>query len=193
MDIGACVNGEVDRTSLLPDDLQELSLADAGELKLVYQPVDIKALVEETVAAARAKAEANGINLSAALPRGLTPTNIDSYRIKQVLNNLLENAIAHTGQKGSVTATAQRQADEIIISVTDTGEGISAQDLPNIFERFYRVDKSRARSTGGSGLGLTIARRLVEAHGGHIWPKVSRAGVPPFLLRYRSVKDENPK
>jgi signal transduction histidine kinase len=155
--------------SRLVDDLQELSLADAGELKLVYQPVDIKALIEETVAAARAKAEAKGINLSAAPPRGLAPTNIDAYRIKQVLNNLLENAIAHTGREGRVTVTARSQADDIIISVADTGEGISAQDLPNIFERFYRVDKSRARSTGGSGLGLTIARRLVEAHGGRIW------------------------
>jgi signal transduction histidine kinase len=155
--------------SRLVDDLQELSLADAGELKLVYQPEDISTLINESVAAVRTKAAAKNITMSAELQAELPQANIDSHRIKQVLNNLLENAIAHTGRQGSVTVTARRQVKDITVSVADTGEGISAQDLPNIFERFYRADKSRARSTGGSGLGLTIARRLVEAHGGRIW------------------------
>jgi signal transduction histidine kinase len=155
--------------SRLVDDLQELSLADAGELKLTCQPADISTLIEETVAAVRAKADAKRITLSASSPRGLPSANIDVYRIRQVINNLLENAIAHTDPEGSITVMARRQANDIIISVADNGEGISAGDLPKIFERFYRADKSRARSTGGSGLGLTIARRLVEAHGGRIW------------------------
>jgi signal transduction histidine kinase len=155
--------------SRLVDDLQELSLADASELKLVYQPEDISTLINESVAAVRTKAAAKNITMSAELQAELPQANIDSHRIKQVLDNLLENAIAHTGREGSVTVTARRQAKDITVSVADTGEGISAQDLPNIFERFYRADKSRARSTGGSGLGLTIARRLVEAHGGRIW------------------------
>jgi signal transduction histidine kinase len=155
--------------SQLVSELQELSLADAGELKLTYQPEDITTLIEEAVTAARTQAKAKKIKLSTAFTADLPKVNIDAYRIRQVLNNLLANAIAHTGRQGSITVRAQRKADEAIISMTDTGEGISAADLPNIFERFYRVDKSRARSTGGSGLGLTIAKRLVEAHGGRIW------------------------
>jgi signal transduction histidine kinase len=94
--------------------------------------------------------------------------NIDSYQISQVLRNLLDNAVAHTAKGDSITVTAEQQGKWIEVAVTDTGEGIPAEDLPNIFERFYRVDKSRARATGGSGLGLTIAKRLVEAHGGQI-------------------------
>jgi two-component system sensor histidine kinase BaeS len=86
----------------------------------------------------------------------------------QVLHNLLDNAIAHTDRGDSITVSAARKDDRVEVAVTDTGEGIPAEDLPNIFERFYRVDKSRARATGGSGLGLTIAKRLVEAHGGTI-------------------------
>jgi signal transduction histidine kinase len=153
----------------LVNDLQELSLADAGELKLNYQSVDIAKLVKEAVTAAKTRAKAKNIKLSTGLPGNLPRINIDSQRIRQVLNNLLANAIEHTINKGTITITAHRKANEITISVIDTGEGISAEDLPNIFERFYRVDKSRARSTGGSGLGLTIAKRLVEAHGGRIW------------------------
>jgi len=101
--------------------------------------------------------------------------NIDSHRIKQVLLNLLENAIAHTESGGTITVTAKEQDDKICISVTDTGEGIPPEELPLVFERFYRVDKSRTRATGGSGLGLTIAKRLVEAHGGTI-EATSQAG-----------------
>jgi len=84
------------------------------------------------------------------------------------LRNLLENAIAHTNRDGTITVAARQQDGYVEVSVSDTGEGIPAQDLPYIFERFYRVDKSRTRATGGSGLGLTIAKRLVEAHGGEI-------------------------
>jgi signal transduction histidine kinase len=85
-----------------------------------------------------------------------------------VLRNLLENALAHTAEGDAITVIAAQQGNWVEVSVVDTGEGIPAEDLPNIFERFYRVDKSRARATGGSGLGLTIAKRLVEAHGGTI-------------------------
>jgi signal transduction histidine kinase len=102
------------------------------------------------------------------LPDKLPPVNIDSHRIGQVLRNLLENAMAHTGAGGTITVTARQRQNCVEVAVTDTGEGIPPEDLPNIFERFYRVDKSRARATGGSGLGLTIAKRLIEAHGSSI-------------------------
>ena len=154
--------------SRLVDDLQDLALAEAGELKLVCQIEDVSELVKQTVASVQAQATAKGLLVSTSLPDRLPPVNIDYHRISQVLRNLLENAVAHTTKGGAITVAAKQQDNWVEISVTDTGEGIPAEDLPNIFERFYRVDKSRTRTTGGSGLGLTIAKRLVEAHGGKI-------------------------
>lgn len=159
---------EASSLSRLVDDLQELSLADAGELKLICRKEDISKLIDEAVAALQPQAAAKGLMLAVSPPKKLPLVNIDSHRIKQVLHNLLENAMAHTSRGGSVTVEAWQQGSQIRVSVVDTGEGIPAKDLPNIFERFYRVDKSRTRATGGSGLGLTIAKRLVEAHGGRI-------------------------
>jgi two-component system sensor histidine kinase BaeS len=159
---------EASSLSRLVDDLQELSLADAGELKLIFQPEDISHLISETVTVLQAKASAKNIKISTDLPAKLPEANIDSHRIRQVLYNLLDNAVAHTGPEGRITVTARQEGDSLYISVADTGEGIPAEDLPLIFERFYRVDKSRTRATGGTGLGLTIAKRLVEAHGGRI-------------------------
>nr|MBI4302903.1 HAMP domain-containing protein [Chloroflexota bacterium] len=159
---------EVTLLSRLIDDLQELALADAGELKLVRQAEDITAVTSRAVAGMQAQATAKGVSLVTDLPDGLPPCHIDSHRINQVLHNLLDNALTHTPTGGTITIAAKSQSNGLEISVTDTGEGIPADELPNIFERFYRVDKSRARATGGHGLGLTIARRLVEAHGGRI-------------------------
>jgi len=154
--------------SRLVDDLQELTLAEAGELKLVYQSEDIAELIKQAVTPWQPSVAAKEMSLSLDLPDKLPPVNIDWQRISQVLHNLLENALAHTSKGGTITVTATRQGANIQVSVSDTGEGIPVEDLPNIFERFYRVDKSRARATGGSGLGLTIAKRLIEAHGGNI-------------------------
>jgi len=159
---------EASLLSRLVDDLQELSLAEAGELKMDCQTEDIAKLIKRTVTAVQAQAAAKGLSVSIELPDKLPAVNIDSNRIGQVLRNLLENAIAHTTEGDAITVTARQRDNWVEVSVTNTGEGISAEDLPNIFERFYRVDKSRARATGGSGLGLTIAKRLVEAHGGKI-------------------------
>jgi len=135
------------------------------------QPEDIAALINKGVKALAAKATAKGVSLSADLPPELPLADIDCHRISQVLRNLLDNAVAHTPQGGSVTVSAIRRGKQVEVSVADTGEGIPAKELTNIFERFYRVDKSRTRATGGSGLGLTIAKRLVEAHGGKIKAK----------------------
>jgi len=154
--------------SRLVDDLQELSLVEAGELKLVRRAEDVTELINHAVAVVQGQAVAKGISLTVNLPDQLPLCDIDSQRIGQVLHNLLDNALAHTTEGGAITLTASQQGGWVDVSVGDTGEGIPAEDLPNIFERFYRVDKSRARATGGSGLGLTIARRLVEAHGGRI-------------------------
>ena len=162
------LNEEASSLSRLVEDLQELSLADAGKLRIILQPDDISRLIKESVTVFQTKAATKSLTISADLPAVLPLVNIDSHRIKQVLYNLLDNAVAHTGKEGRITVTAREQDDKVYINVADTGEGIPPEDLPMIFERFYRVDKSRARATGGSGLGLTIAKRLVEAHGGTI-------------------------
>ncbi len=162
------LNEETTLLSRLVEDLQELSLAEAGELKLVCQAENISELIKQTVAGVQAQATEKGLSVSVNLPDKLPLVNVDSHRFRQVLHNLLENAVAHTARGDAITVTAEQKDNYLEVAVTDTGEGIPAEDLPNIFERFYRVDKSRTRATGGSGLGLTIAKRLVEAHGGKI-------------------------
>lgn len=154
--------------SRLVDDLQELSLAEAGKLKLDFKPEDIGNIVKQVIRAMQEQVTAKGLLIFTNLPATLPKVNIDSHRISQVLRNLLKNAITHTEKGGSITITAQEQSGWVKVSVADTGEGIPPEALPYIFERFYRADKSRTRATGGSGLGLTIAKELVEAHGGKI-------------------------
>jgi signal transduction histidine kinase len=164
----ASLSEEVELLARLVDDLQELALADAGELKLMFQPEDLSQLIEQSVKAIQTKVMNKGLEVSIGIDGPLPPVNIDYHRISQVLRNLLANAITHTANGGKIAVAARPEGHFVKVSVTDNGEGISAEDLPNMFERFYRVDKSRARHAGGSGLGLTIAKRLVEAHGGTI-------------------------
>ena len=159
---------EANHLSRLVNELQELSLADAGALKLDIQPFDIAALLTDAVMAMQPAALSHHLTLSADIPEDLPEIPIDPYRIRQVITNLLNNAVTHTPADGLVTVTASLSQKSVIISVSDTGEGIPEEDIPYIFERFYRVDKSRNRTTGGTGLGLTIAKRLIEAHGGSI-------------------------
>jgi len=162
------LNEEAVMLSRLVGDLQELSLAEAGELKMECHAEEITALIKQAAALVQAQAAKKGVLVSLDLPDRISKANIDYNRISQVLRNLLENAIVHTNRDGTITVAARQQDGYVEVSVSDTGEGIPAQDIPYIFERFYRVDKSRTRATGGSGLGLTIAKRLVEAHGGEI-------------------------
>jgi signal transduction histidine kinase len=177
----------------LVDDLQELSLAEAGQLRLERQPVALADVVDRAVEAVRPRAEAEGATLQVDLPGDLPLVDVDPKRIGQVLRNLLDNGLAHTPPGGEIGVAAhvacpepgdalslskgrrtspepgRRSGQWVEVSVRDTGAGIAAKDLPYIFERFYRADKSRSRATGGAGLGLAIVRQLVEAHGGRIW------------------------
>lgn len=154
--------------SRLINDLQLLALADAGELNLVYQPDNIARVITSAVASIQPKANSKRVSLKLDLPDQIPIAEIDSQRISQILYNLLDNALRHTSQGGEITVAAAEHDGYIEVTVADNGEVIPPEDLPHIFERFYRVDKSRAKATGGNGLGLTIVKRLVEAHGGKI-------------------------
>ena len=152
----------------LVEDLRLLALAEAGSLVLHTQPESLQHLLEESVEAFRPRADAKGIRLTLELTEGLPDIDLDRTRISQVVDNLLENAIVNTPEGGAVTVRASRDGASANVSVSDTGPGLAPEDLERVFDRFYRVDLSRARATGGAGLGLTIARQLVEAHGGSI-------------------------
>jgi len=152
----------------LIDDLQELSLAEAGQLRLERQPVALADVVHRVIEAVRARARAGEIELQTDLPEDLPLVDIDPQRIGQVLRNLLDNALTHTPPGGEIAIAAHADAQWVEVCVRDTGSGIAAKDLPYVFERFYRADRSRSRATGGAGLGLAIVRQLVQAHGGQI-------------------------
>jgi signal transduction histidine kinase len=154
----------------LVDDLQDLSLAEAGQLRLETRPVLLAPLVEAAITALTPRAAEKGIALRAALPDDLPPALADPERIGQVLRNLLANALTHTPAGGTVTTTARAAEDRSFLEVTvaDSGSGIPAEHLPHVFDRFYRADPSRTRATGGAGLGLAIVRQLVVAHGGEV-------------------------
>jgi len=168
--------------SRLINDLQELSLADSGELKLYLEDENVPELIKQAISAVQGKALGKGLALDMDAPSTLPQIYVDPLRIKQVLLNLLGNAISHTPKGGAITVAAVKNGDMVEISVTDTGEGIPADELENIFERFHRVDKSRTRATGGSGLGLTIARSFVEAHGGKIWAQSEQRKGSHFIF-----------
>jgi two-component system OmpR family sensor kinase len=157
-------------------DLRELSLAESGQLKLELTPTDLVDLIRRKMMQFEAKAREKGIHLKLDVPAEPLRVVIDPTRIEQVLANLLANAVRHTPAGGTVTAALRTGAESpgittnqsAVLSVADTGEGIPPENLPFVFERFYRVETSRARSEGGAGLGLAIVKQMVEAHGGTV-------------------------
>ena len=156
--------------SQLVEDLRLLALVEGGNLRLNLVEDSLPDVLNRSVEAFRARAEAEGIELAIQTPTGFPLVNMDRTRMARVVSNLLETAIHHTPRSGRVELIlAEAGPTRATITVSDTGEGIPAEELPNLFERFHRVDPSRTRSTGGAGLGLTIAKQLVEAHGGYIY------------------------
>jgi histidine kinase len=164
------IHAEADRLNRLVDDLQELSRVEARALDLDVRAVDVSSIVQTVIKRLAAKAQIKRIALDFDLAPDLPPVRADEDRAVQILTNLTGNALQYTSEGGKVIISAKRVNDEIQISVRDTGIGIPPEHLSHIFDRFYRVDKSRSRQTGGgSGIGLTIARALVGVHSGRIW------------------------
>ncbi|WP_043665695.1 sensor histidine kinase [Streptomyces xylophagus] len=164
------------------DDLQDLAAADAGTLRLHREPVRVQDLVDQIVAAYRVTADTAGVALTGKTDNSLW-LEADPVRMRQVLGNLVSNALRHTLADGTVTLTAWRDGDHIVLTVADTGIGIAPEDLPHVFERFWRADQSRSRRTGGSGLGLSIVRDLVAAHDGTVEATSEPGAGSVFTLR----------
>ena len=170
------VYSEADRLQRLVDDLQELSRVEAGAYQLKLESISPGGLIESVVKHLGRQFEEKEILLETKLDANLPLVSVDKDRILQVLTNLVGNALQYTSTGGRVTLTAAKEKNEIVISVSDTGIGISPDHLPFIFNRFYRTDKSRARASGGSGIGLTIAQALIKAHHGRIWAESTGEG-----------------
>lgn len=175
----------------LVKDLQELALAEAGQLYYEKQPIELGQIVTQTLGALQPSAQQKSITLQSELPAHLPLILADERRLSQVVRNLVHNAITHTKPNGNVMITARSTPNFVHVHVNDTGDGIDAEHLPFVFERFYRVDPSRNRATGGAGLGLAIVKKLVESHGGEVMVTSTKGKGTTFsftIPRYRSER-----
>ncbi|NNJ10400.1 HAMP domain-containing protein [Chloroflexales bacterium ZM16-3] len=172
------MRGQIGLLSGLIDDLFELAQLDAGALAFDMQRVAPGDLISDVINGLLPQSEAKGVCLSGAVSQGVGPVLAAPQKIERVLYNLVANAIRHTPGGGQIVLDAcgpePGAPQRVTFSIADSGEGIAAEDLPHVFERFYRGEKSRSRATGGAGLGLAIARGIVEAHGGTIWIESAR-------------------
>jgi two-component system sensor histidine kinase BaeS len=165
---------ELARLRRLAEDLTAVSRAEAEQLDLRRRPVDPGLLVTAAVQAAQPAFAAKGVGLQARVAHRLPPVAADPDRIGEVLANLLGNALRHTPPGGLVEVSAHEEGDRIELAVADNGEGIPPELLERVFERFFRVDPARTHNGGGSGIGLTISRAIVDAHGGQVWAESAR-------------------
>jgi signal transduction histidine kinase len=156
------------RMQRIVDDLLDLSRIESGGW--IPRPIelDLNAVITETVSITRSVADGKGVHLAVSVAPNASRAFLDRTALRQILSNLIENAIRHTPRGGRVTVFTEPNSTGIWIGVKDTGEGIPQEHLSRVFERFYRVDSGRAREDGGTGLGLAIVRHLVEAHGGDV-------------------------
>ncbi|MFQ5594554.1 MAG: sensor histidine kinase [Anaerolineae bacterium] len=160
------IYSEVEHLQRLVEDLRTLSLADAGELTLNRQPTSPRSLLERQVLAHQHQARQQNVTLQVKADPALPEINVDPERMAQVLGNLVSNALRYTPAGGQIVLSAEGTADTVLLSVQDSGAGIAPEDLPRVFDRFYRGDAARQQQDGESGLGLAIAKAMVEAHGG---------------------------
>ena len=162
------IQREVSELSALIDDLFQMAQLDAGGLNLDINTASLSDLVSDTLESFTEIAHQRDIHLKGVIDSDVDPVRMDARRIGRVLSNLINNALRHTPPGGVIEISASRQTNQVNIIVSDTGQGIDKDDLPFVFDRFYRGEKSRSRLTGGAGLGLAIARGIVRAHGGDI-------------------------
>ncbi|MFI5609026.1 sensor histidine kinase [Amycolatopsis sp. NPDC051903] len=165
------------------DDLQDLALADAGALRVHPEPIDANSLLGQLAAAHAARAEGAGVSLTV-VPMADPAITADPVRLRQAIDNLVSNAVRHTPRGGAVTVRGSREGADAVFEVADTGVGIAAEDLPHVFDRFWRADKARTRGSGGSGLGLAIVRNLAQAHGGTVAVRSTLGEGSTFTLRF---------
>jgi signal transduction histidine kinase len=170
------LKSEVQRLGRLADDLQAVSRAEERQLDLRLEPVAPATLVEAALRAAEPAYEEKGVELRSEVASHLPEVRIDRDRLGEVLANLLENALRHSPAGRGVVVSATRAGDDVRLAVEDEGEGIAPEHLDRVFERFFRADTARTRARGGSGIGLTIARAIVEAHGGRVWAESDGPG-----------------
>lgn len=154
--------------SRLVNDLHELAQAEAGQLPLNRLPTDLRPMLHETIDLFRPMAEDAEIRLEVALAQTLPAVTVDAVRIRQVLHNLIGNALRYTPAGGTITVRSAATAGHVVLTVQDNGTGIAPEHLPHVFDRFYRTDRARARDTGGTGLGLAIVRAIVQANDGDV-------------------------
>jgi two-component system, OmpR family, phosphate regulon sensor histidine kinase PhoR len=189
------IETEVDALSQMVQELLELSRIESGRVPLRLHPTLVSEIVLRPVERLQSQAERSSVELIVDLDRGLPLVRADAERVHQVLTNLVHNAIKFTPPGGTITVRATRSPipylHEVIFTVTDTGTGIPEDDLPRIFERFYKADRSRA--AGGTGLGLAIAKHIVQAHRGRIWVESIEAKGSTFYFSLPAVKETEPK
>jgi two-component system sensor histidine kinase CiaH len=162
------VRAEILRMERLAQDLLTLARSDTGGLELMTAPLEIADVASEVVRRTTPLARSEGVQLTLQAETQASTVEVDPDRVQQVLLILIDNAIKHTPAGGSVTVQVRRHGQAAQVSVLDTGSGIAPEELPRIFDRFYRADRARAHDQGGTGLGLAIAKMLVEAHGGQL-------------------------
>jgi signal transduction histidine kinase len=165
----ASVYDETVLLNRLITDLRELSLAEAGQLKLHREQTDLADIISAEITAFQVRCQEKLVSLTSEVEPVLPTVNIDRDRVHQVLHNLLENALRFTPPQGKITLRASVEDRTIKVSVSDTGSGIDKADLPLVFDHFYKADKSRQRSHGGAGIGLALVKNYVELHGGRVW------------------------
>ncbi len=179
----ASVYDETVLLSRLITDLRDLSLAEAGQLKLYQKATDLGEFISAEIAGVQSRCQEKQISISAELPTGLPSVFIDSDRIRQVLHNLIDNALRYTPAGGTIKIGASHTTtDRVTVSVSDSGRGIGPEDLPYVFDHFYKADRSRRRGYGGAGIGLAMVKQLVELHAGRVWAESKRGKGSTFYF-----------
>ena len=175
------IQGEIDRMNSMVEDLLELARLEAGQATLDLTPVDLGSLMEGVLSQFQSQADVKSVRIGMTVSDDTPPVLGDEEKLRQVLSNLLENALKFTLVEGAVTMSARAEGGAVIVSVSDNGAGIPEEHVPHIFERFYKVDRSRR--DGGTGLGLAIVKHIVQAHDGEVWVESREGGGSTFSLR----------